>query len=454
MERNYDDMPVKIGMVSLGCPKNQVDAEILMSRLSKEEGFALSHDPALADVVIINTCGFIESAKQEAIDNILEYITLKKEGRIKKIIVTGCLAERYRMEITGEMPEVDAVVGIGSNGEIADIIRETLHDKKVYRFGEKCDLPLEGSRILGSLPFFAYLKIAEGCDNCCSYCAIPSIRGRFRSRPMESVLAEAKELADEGVRELIVVAQDTTRYGQDLYGEYKLAALLRELAKIKEFKWIRVLYAYPERITDELLEVIAENDNIAKYLDIPMQHCDAEILRAMNRPGDRAELEALISHVREKVPGITLRTSLIAGFPGETQENFEHLCDFVKKAQFERLGCFAYSQEEGTVAGAMENQVDEQIRTDRAEMVMAEEMTIMDRQNQEKIGSSILCVVEGFDRYGECFFGRSEADAPDIDGKVFFTCKNRLSIGQFVTVEVEEVMDLDLIGVVTDEHPE
>ena len=304
------------------------------------------------------------------------------------------------------------------------------------------------------MPFFAYLKIAEGCDNCCSYCAIPSIRGRFRSRPMESVLAEAKELADEGVRELIVVAQDTTRYGQDLYGEYKLAALLRELAKIKEFKWIRVLYAYPERITDELLEVIAENDNIAKYLDIPMQHCDAEILRAMNRPGDRAELEALISHVREKVPGITLRTSLIAGFPGETQENFEHLCDFVKKAQFERLGCFAYSQEEGTVAGAMENQVDEQIRTDRAEMVMAEEMTIMDRQNQEKIGSSILCVVEGFDRYGECFFGRSEADAPDIDGKVFFTCKNRLSIGQFVTVEVEEVMDLDLIGVVTDEHPE
>ena len=215
-----------------------------------------------------------------------------------------------------------------------------------------------------------------------------------------------------------------------------------------------MLYAYPERITDELLEVIAENDNIAKYLDIPMQHCDTEILRAMNRPGDRAELEALIFHVREKVPGITLRTSLIAGFPGETQENFEHLCDFVKKAQFERLGCFAYSQEEGTVAGAMENQVDEQIRTDRAEMVMAEEMTIMDRQNQEKIGSSILCVVEGFDRYGECFFGRSEADAPDIDGKVFFTCKNRLSIGQFVTVEVEEVMDLDLIGVVTDEHPE
>ena len=446
-------MPTKIGMVSLGCPKNQVDAEMLVCRL-RQEGFELSLDPALADVVIINTCGFIESAKQEAIDNILEYITLKKEGRIKKIIVTGCLAERYRRDILGEMPEVDAVVGIGSNGEIADIVRETLHDKKVYRFGEKCNLPLEGDRILGSLPFFAYLKIAEGCDNCCSYCAIPSIRGRFHSRPMESVLAEARTLADKGVRELVVVAQDTTRYGQDLYGEYRLAALLRELAKIKEFRWIRVLYAYPERITDELLEVIAKNDNIAKYLDIPMQHCDKDILRAMNRPGDRQELEAIIARVREKVPGITLRTSLIAGFPGETQENFEHLCEFVKEARFERLGCFAYSQEEGTPAGEREDQIDEQVRTDRAEMVMAEEMTIMEQMNEAKIGSSILCVVEGFDRYGECFFGRSEADAPDIDGKVFFTCKNKLAVGQFVTVKVEDVMDLDLIGVVTDEHPE
>lgn len=446
-------MPTKIGMVSLGCPKNQVDAEMLVCRL-RQEGFELSLDPALADVVIINTCGFIESAKQEAIDNILEYITLKKEGRIKKIIVTGCLAERYRRDILGEMSEVDAVVGIGSNGEIADIVRETLHDKKVYRFGEKCNLPLEGDRILGSLPFFAYLKIAEGCDNCCSYCAIPSIRGRFRSRPMESVLAEARTLADKGVRELVVVAQDTTRYGQDLYGEYRLAALLRELAKIKEFRWIRVLYAYPERITDELLEVIAENDNIAKYLDIPMQHCDRDMLKAMNRPGDRQELEAIIARVREKVPGITLRTSLIAGFPGETQENFEHLCEFVKEARFERLGCFAYSQEEGTPAGEREDQIDEQVRTDRAEMVMAEEMTIMEQMNEAKIGSSILCVVEGFDRYGECFFGRSEADAPDIDGKVFFTCKNKLAVGQFVTVKVEDVMDLDLIGVVTDEHPE
>ncbi len=446
-------MPTKIGMVSLGCPKNQVDAELLMHRL-RQEGFELSQDPALAEAVIINTCGFIESAKQEAIDNILEYSTLKKEGRIKKIIVTGCLAERYRQEIAEEMPEVDAVVGIGSNAEIADIIRDTFCGDKVYRFGEKCGLPLEGGRVLSTLPFYAYLKIAEGCDNCCSYCAIPSIRGRFRSRPMESVLQEARELAARGVKELVVVAQDTTKYGQDLYGEYRLAALLRELAKIEGFRWIRVLYAYPERITDELLEVIASEPKIAKYLDIPLQHCDKEILRAMNRPGSREEIEQLLAHVREKVPGITLRTSLIVGFPGETKENFEHLCEFVKKAEFERLGCFAYSQEDGTPAGEREDQVDEQLRTDRAELVMAEQMTIMARQNAAKVGSSILCVVEGFDRYGECFFGRSEADAPDIDGKVFFSCKNKLAVGQFVTVKVEDVMDLDLIGVVTDEHPE
>lgn len=446
-------MPTKIGMVSLGCPKNQVDAELLMHTLH-QEGFELNQDPALADVVIINTCGFIESAKQEAIDNILEYITLKKEGRIKKIIVTGCLAERYRREISEEMPEVDAIVGIGSNAEIADIVRDTLHDKKVYRFGEKCDLPLEGGRIISTLPFYAYLKIAEGCDNCCSYCAIPSIRGRFRSRPMENVLEEAHWLAGRGVQELVVVAQDTTKYGQDLYGEYKLPELLQKLAQIDGFRWIRVLYAYPERITDELLDVIASEPKIAKYLDIPLQHCDADILRAMNRPGNRQELTALIAHIREKVPGITLRTSLIAGFPGETEENFTHLCEFVKETEFDRLGCFAYSQEGGTPAGEREDQVDEQVRTDRAEMVMEEQMTIMARKNEEKIGSSILCVVEGFDRYGECFFGRSEADAPDIDGKVFFSSKNKLAVGQFVTVRVDDVMDLDLIGAVTDEHPE
>ena len=341
-------MPYNVSFISLGCAKNQVNCEQMMATV-QHAGHNVVLSPEGADVAVVNTCGFLASACEEAIDNILEMAELKKEGKLKKIIVTGCMAQRYKDDVLRELPEVDAVLGTGSYGDIADAVAEVMdqglrpcHLGNIHTAGQS------GERILSTAPWYAYLRIAEGCDNCCSYCAIPSIRGRFRSRPMESVLAEARTLADKGVRELVVVAQDTTRYGQDLYGEYRLAALLRELAKIKEFRWIRVLYAYPERITDELLEVIAENDNIAKYLDIPMQHCDKDILRAMNRPGDRQELEAIIARVREKVPGITLRTSLIAGFPGETQENFEHLCEFVKEARFERLGCFAYSQEEGT----------------------------------------------------------------------------------------------------------
>ncbi|MGI5894793.1 MAG: 30S ribosomal protein S12 methylthiotransferase RimO [Candidatus Merdivicinus sp.] len=446
-------MPTKIGMVSLGCPKNQVDAEMMMHTL-REAGYELSQDPALAEVVIINTCGFIESAKQEAIEETMEYITLKKEGRIKKIVLTGCLAERYRTEIREEMPEVDAVVGIGSNKDIVEIVGEVLHDKKCCRFGEKCDLPLEGGRVLSTLPFYAYLKIAEGCDNRCSYCAIPDIRGKFRSRPMEGLIAEAEDLAARGVKELIVVAQDPTRYGKDLYGEYKLAELLKKLAQIEGFRWIRVLYAYPERITEELLDVIAAEPKIVKYLDLPIQHCNADVLRAMRRPGNRETLEKLIAHMREKIPGITLRTTLIAGFPGETAEQFEELCDFVKKMRFDRLGCFAYSQEEGTPAAEMEGQLDDETKAERARIVTEEQMNIMAEKNEEAVGKELLCVVEGYDRWGECFFGRSEADAPDIDGKIFFTAENKLAIGQFVKVKVEEPMDLDLIGVVTDEHPE
>ena len=446
-------MPTKIGMVSLGCPKNQVDAEMMMHKL-REAGYALSQDPALAEVVIINTCGFIESAKQEAIEETMEYITLKKEGRIKKLLLTGCLAERYREEIREEMPEVDAVVGIGSNKDIVSIVESVLHDKKVCRFGDKCDLPLEGERVLSTLPFYAYLKIAEGCDNRCSYCAIPDIRGRFRSRPMESLLAEAETLAAKGVKELVVVAQDPTRYGKDLYGEYKLAELLRNLAKIDGFRWIRVLYAYPERITEELLDVIASERKVVKYLDLPIQHCNRDILRAMRRPGDRESLEKLIAHLRERDPGITLRTTLIAGFPGETEAQFEELCDFVQKMRFDRLGCFAYSQEEGTPAAEMDGQLDDETKAERARIINEEQMGIMAEKNEEAVGKELLCVVEGYDRWGECFFGRGEADAPDIDGKVFFTAKNKLAIGQFVRVKVEDTMDLDLIGVVTDEHPE
>ena len=446
-------MPTKIGMVSLGCPKNQVDAEMMLYTL-RDAGFELSQDPALADAVIINTCGFIESAKQEAIEETMEYIALKKEGRIKKIILTGCLAERYRDEIREEMPEVDAVVGIGSNKDIVSIVREVFEDRICCRYGEKCDLPLEGGRILSTLPFYAYLKIAEGCDNRCSYCAIPNIRGPFRSRPMESLLEEAKGLAEKGVKELVVVAQDPTKYGKDLYGEYKIAELLQKLAKIDGFRWIRLLYAYPEKITEELLDVMAKEPKIAKYLDLPIQHCNQDVLRAMRRPGNREQLEALIAHIREKIPGVTLRTTLIAGFPGETEEQFAELCEFVKSVRFDRLGCFAYSQEEGTPAGEMENQIDEETKAERARIVTEEQMNIMAEKNEEMIGKELLCVVEGYDRWGECFFGRSEADAPDIDGKVFFTSENKLAVGQFVRVKIEDTMDLDLMGVVIDEHAE
>ncbi|MDD6032488.1 MAG: 30S ribosomal protein S12 methylthiotransferase RimO [Oscillospiraceae bacterium] len=439
-------LPIKVGMVSLGCPKNQVDAEIMLHKI-KEAGFQLETDAGLSDIVIINTCGFIESAKQEAIDQILEFLTLKQEGRIKKVIVTGCLAERYAEEIVKEMPEVDAVVGLGCNGDIVEILKSTLSGEEVCRIGEKCDLPLEGERVLYSLPFSAYLKIAEGCDNRCAYCAIPSIRGPFRSRPMENIVSEAESLAARGVKELIIVAQDTTKYGQDLYGEYKLAELLRKLAQIEGFTWIRVLYAYPERITDELLQVMAEEPRIAKYLDIPLQHCDGDILKAMNRPGDQKSLKALIRHVREMVPGITLRTTLIAGFPGETKDQFKKLCQFVRDMRFDRLGCFAYSEEEGTPAAEMEPRVPEEERARRAEIITEEQNNVLSRKNDAMLGKTVQVLVEGYDRWGECWFGRSEADAPEIDGKIFFTAGKKPRPGQFVWVRIDETMDLDLTGV-------
>ncbi len=333
-------MSVRVGMVSLGCPKNQVDAEHMLYSL-RSEGFEIVQDAALSDVVIVNTCGFIESAKQEAIDTILEFCTLKQEGRIKAVICTGCLAERYREEVLNEIPELDAVIGIGSNDKLCSIIREVLErQESITDFGDKCGLCLEGGRIISTQPFYAYIKIAEGCDNCCTYCAIPSIRGRFRSRKLEDIISEAKWLAENGVTELVVVAQDTTRYGEDIYGEPSLAKLLRELCRIDGLKWIRTLYAYPERITDELLDAIAEEEKLVKYLDIPIQHCNKEVLKRMNRHGDRETLTALIQKIRRRIPGITLRTTLIAGFPGETDEQFEELCEFVREMRFDRLRWF------------------------------------------------------------------------------------------------------------------
>ena len=439
-------MAVRVGMVSLGCPKNQVDAEHMLS-LVKKDGFELTADAALADVVIVNTCGFIESAKQEAIDTILEFCTLKQEGRIKAVIATGCLAERYRDEMAKEIPELDAVVGLGSNEKICDIIRDIWIDKKmVCSYGAKTDLDIGGGRIISTEPFYAYIKIAEGCSNNCTYCAIPEIRGKFRSRSVEDIVKEAEWLADNGVTELVVVAQDTTRYGEDIYGKSELPRLLRELCKIDGFKWIRTLYSYPERITDELLETIASEPKLVKYMDIPLQHCSKDVLKRMHRFGDREHLESLISHIREKIPGVILRTTLIAGFPGETEEQFEELCQFVQDMKFERLGCFAYSQEEGTAAAEFEDQIDEDIKQRRAEIVMETQMRISDEFNQQCLGRSFEVVCEGFDRYAECYYGRTAMDAPEIDGKVFFTSENKVAVGQYVNVLTDDTLDYDLIG--------
>lgn len=447
-------MPIKVGMVSLGCNKNQVDAERMLYSI-KEAGYQLVADAALADISIINTCGFIESAKQEAIETILEFAQLKKEGRIKKIIITGCLAERYKSEVSELIPEADAVVGIGCNKDIVKIIDRTLANENVQAFESKLELPMTGMRVQTTLPFFSYLKIAEGCSNCCSYCAIPMIRGKFRSVPMEDLIKEAEYLVSHGVREINVIAQDSTRYGEDIYGESKLPELLTELCRIENLKWIRVLYCYPERVTDKLLDVIAKEDKIVKYIELPVQHCDGDILRKMNRPGDEETLRKLIAKIRERVPGVIIRTTLITGFPTETEEQFERLANFVRDMEFDRLGCFAYSEEEGTKAAEMEGQIDEEVRQHRADIIMEQQQIIMSHKNAAMTDKVVEVVTEGFDRYGECYFGRSAADAPDIDGKIFFTSPGRKLVpGIFVKVKITEILDYDLIGEVVNESAE
>ncbi len=446
-------MSVKVAMVSLGCPKNQVDAEQMLYTL-KEEGFTLVSEEAEAEVIIINTCGFIEDAKQEAIENIIEAGRYKQEGNLKLLVVTGCLAERYRDDITEEIPEADMVVGIGSNGKIAKLIKDALSGKTQNSYGEKFSLDLDGKRILGGMPYTAYLKIADGCDNCCTYCAIPQIRGRMRSRKIENILEEARELAKSGVSELIVVAQDTTAYGIDLYGEYKLAELLRELCKIDGIHWIRTLYTYPDKLTDDLLYAIRDEEKLCKYLDIPLQHCSDEILKRMNRKGTKADIEKTLSRVREIVPNITIRTTFITGFPGETDEQFEELAEFVKAQRFDRLGCFAYSAEEDTPAATFENQVPQQTKIDRAECIMADQLTIVGEKNAEKIDSDVEILIEGYDNYIRCYFGRSRADAPDVDGKIFFLASSPQHIGDYVKVHINDCIEYDLLGEMIDESAE
>lgn len=439
-------MNYKAGIVSLGCAKNQVDAEMLLFTL-KNRGFTIVSDPAEADAVIVNTCGFIESAKQESIDEIIELGKLKQEGTIKAIIVTGCLAERYQNEITKQLYEVDAAIGIGANEKIADVVLDALNGKKTELFPPKDLLPLEGGRIQSTPPYTAYLKIAEGCDNCCTYCAIPLIRGHFRSRKPEDVINEAKMLAENGVKELNVIAQDTTRYGEDLFGEPYLAKLLKELCKIDGLKWIRVLYCYPDRVTDELIDTIANEEKIVKYIDIPLQHCNGEVLKNMNRHGNCESLTELINKIKSKIPNVVLRTTFITGFPAETEEQFEELAQFAADMKFQRLGCFAYSIEEDTKAALMENQIDDEVKQKRADIIMEHQQTVMAEYCESLIDTEIEVLVEGFDKLAECFYGRSYADAPEVDGCVFFTTDGRKPrTGEFVKVKISDYMGCDPIG--------
>lgn len=460
-------MPIKFGMVSLGCPKNQVDAELMLGRLCNDPQYELTNDVELADVVIINTCGFIESAKREAIETIFEFINLREQGVIKAVIATGCLVERYKDEILKEIPELDGVVGIGKNEEIAQIVNKVMGGKQCAVFGDKLSLCMDGDRILTTPEYSAYLRIADGCSNCCSYCAIPLIRGPFRSRKMEDIFLEADRLAQNGVKELIIIAQDITRYGLDLYGELALPHLLNELCKIDGIEWIRLLYCYPDYITDELLDVMQNNSKICKYMDIPLQHCNADILKAMNRRGSYEQLTALIQKIRAKVPDITLRTTLIAGFPGETDEQFNELCQFIHENKFTHLGCFAFCPEEDTKAFDMDDQIDEQTKQRRCDIIMSEQAEIVQEIISGFIGKTLTVLCEGYDSQLGCYYGRGEKDAPEIDGKVYFNHiapdrdiifdpsqatlieeQNNINIqpGSFVKVLITDCTQYDLIG--------
>jgi len=443
-------MNKKVGIVSLGCAKNQVDAEMLLFTL-RGRGYTIVDDPAKADAVIVNTCGFIDSAKQESIDEIIELGNLKREGKVKAIIVTGCLAERYQDEITKQLYEIDAAVGIGANEQIADVVEQVLGGNGTLElFPDKLDLPLEGGRVL-STPFYtAYLKIAEGCDNKCTFCAIPMIRGKFRSRKIENLIEEAKGLAADGVRELNIIAQDTTRYGEDLYGKPSLDKLLTELCKIDGLHWIRVLYCYPDSITDELIDVMAREEKIVNYIDLPLQHCNSDILRKMHRRGDRASLTALLNKMREKIPNVIFRSTFITGFPGETEEQFEELAEFAKEMNFQRLGCFAYSQEEDTPAAKMPDQLDDDVKQQRADIIMEHQQQVMAEYCESLLDTDIEVLVEGFDRLAECWYGRTYADAPEVDGCVFFTSPQKPQIGSFVTVHITDYLGCDPYGEIID----
>ena len=438
-----------IGMVSLGCAKNQVNAEHMLWLL-RQAGYEISPDPDGAELVIVNTCGFIESAKTEAIDNILAMAQLKAEGRIQKILVTGCLAQRYQEEILKELPEVDGVLGTGSYYDVANAIGQVLSGKRYKRFDDiNADQPEDG-RILTTPEYYAYLKIAEGCDNHCAYCVIPKLRGKLRSRPMEELVKEAEQLAADGVKELIVVAQDTSRYGLDLYGERKLAELLRRLCKIDGLVWIRVHYLYPDEMSQELIDVLANEPKIVKYLDIPIQHINDNILRAMNRRGNGEYVKNLLTKLRERIPGLVLRTSLITGLPGEGEEEFQQLCEFLKEFKLERAGTFAFSPEEGTKAALMDYP-DREIAQERADIVNELQSRIMDEYNASCEGKTMQVLCEGYDPDEDCYYGRTYADSPDIDGRIWFTSSRHVKTGEFVNVCVVGAYDGELTGMLEED---
>ena len=435
---------MKVAFISLGCAKNLVNTEQMMA-LTRDAGYELVSDPEGADVAVLNTCGFIDSAKSEAIQNILELAALKDAGKLGKLLVAGCLSQRYQSELEQEMPEVDGVLGTGSYTDIVSALEEVTAGGHPRRFGDIDHTEEDGARVVSTPPYTAYLKIAEGCDNRCSYCIIPYLRGRYRSRSMESLLAEAKALADRGVQELIVIAQDITRYGTDLYGRRRLGELLTELCKLP-FHWIRLHYLYPDEVDDDLIDVLAREHKILRYIDIPLQHINDGILKAMNRRSTKAEIIALLHKLRQRLPGLVLRTSLIAGLPGEGEAEFEELCDFLRQARIERAGIFQFSPEEGTPAAVMEHQVEPEVAARRVELLVELQSRVMDAYNESRLGETLEVLCEGFDPDMGCYAGRSYADSPDVDGKVFFTAAGLVPAGTFVNVRITGTSDGDLTG--------
>lgn len=439
-------MNFKVGMISLGCPKNQVDGEIMLEKLNNS-GFAIAESIEDSDVMIINTCGFIEDAKREAIETILEVAEYKTAGLISAIVVTGCLAERYQEEILREIPEVDSVIGIGADRDIVKVCQKALVGVRSSFYPDKKYLLLEGERMLSTPSHWAYLKISDGCDNKCSYCAIPGIRGGYIERPMENIISEAKTLAGKGVKELILVAQDTTKYGLKLYGEYRLPALLKELVKIDGIEWIRLYYCYPDRVTDDLIDVIAREEKICSYIDIPLQHCNRDILKSMNRSGSYNTLKELLLKMKSRIPGLSLRTTFMTGFPGETEAQFEELCRFVKEIRFDKMGCFTFSPEEDTPAFEYEDQIDEEVKKRRAEVLMDIQYSITQSANKSRIGNIYRTVIDEKTESG--YIGRSYLDSPEIDSGILISSEKEHNTGEFINVKITDYDGYDLIGVET-----